>query len=129
MQTQSLLYGLVGFFIGGLLVSVAATTFEKNNEPTRQETTMSSSMHMMTQGLQNKTGDEFDAAFIAEMIEHHQGAIDMARLSAANAKHEEIKQLSEEIIAAQEKEIDQMRQWQKDWGYSASSDSHGGPMH
>ncbi len=29
METRPLLYGLIGFFIGGLLVSVAATTFDK----------------------------------------------------------------------------------------------------
>lgn len=29
METKSLLYGLVGFFLGGLLVSIAATTFDK----------------------------------------------------------------------------------------------------
>jgi hypothetical protein len=30
MDTKSLLYGLIGFFIGGLLVSIAATTFEND---------------------------------------------------------------------------------------------------
>lgn len=29
METKPLLYGLIGFFIGGLLVSIAATTFDK----------------------------------------------------------------------------------------------------
>lgn len=29
METKSLLYGLIGFFAGGLLVSIAATTFDK----------------------------------------------------------------------------------------------------
>lgn len=29
METKPLLYGLIGFFIGGLLVSVAANTFDK----------------------------------------------------------------------------------------------------
>lgn len=29
MQTKPLLYGLIGFFLGGLLVSIAATTFDK----------------------------------------------------------------------------------------------------
>ena len=29
MDTKALLYGLIGFFLGGLLVSVAATTFDK----------------------------------------------------------------------------------------------------
>lgn len=31
MQTKPLLYGLIGFFIGGLVVAVAATTFEKSD--------------------------------------------------------------------------------------------------
>ncbi len=30
MDTKALLYGLIGFFIGGLLVSIAANTFEKD---------------------------------------------------------------------------------------------------
>jgi hypothetical protein len=29
MDTKALLYGVVGFILGGLLVSVAATTFDK----------------------------------------------------------------------------------------------------
>ena len=29
METKPLLYGLIGFFIGGLLVSIAANTFDK----------------------------------------------------------------------------------------------------
>jgi len=67
----------------------------------------------------------FEIFFISHMIEHHQAAVDMARLSAQNAKHEEIKKLSREIIVAQEKEIAQMKQWQQQWGYSA----HGNAGH
>lgn len=29
MDTKALLYGIIGFILGGLLVSVAATTFDK----------------------------------------------------------------------------------------------------
>lgn len=29
METKPLLYGIIGFILGGLLVSIAATTFEK----------------------------------------------------------------------------------------------------
>lgn len=119
MDTRTLLSGLIGFFIGGLLVSVAATTFDKpesasnNNEMTMGE---------MKTGLKDKKGDNYDEAFISSMIEHHQSAVDMAKLSAQNAKHEEIKQLSNDIVAAQEKEIRQMKQWQKDWGYTGKTD-------
>ncbi|MFZ2544465.1 MAG: DUF305 domain-containing protein [Candidatus Saccharimonadales bacterium] len=106
METRPLLYGLVGFFIGGLLVSATATNFNiPKQEASRNTNTSMSSMSMdnMTYDLKNKTGDEFDKAFISSMIAHHEGAIDMAKLSSKNAKHEEIKNLSTNIITAQEK--------------------------
>lgn len=111
MQTKPLLYGIAGFILGGLLVSIAATTFDKPK----------SDMQQMATSLQAKKGDDYDKAFVANMIEHHQAAVDMAKLSAKNAKHQEIKQLSQNIIAAQEKEISQMKQWQKQWGYADTS--------
>ena len=111
MQTKPLLYGLIGFFIGGLIVALAAKGFTR---PGTHEIPMSE----MTSSLRDKKGDDYDALFIAHMIEHHQAAVDMSRLSAENAKHEEIKSLSREIIAAQEKEISQMRAWQQQWGYA-----------
>ena len=117
MDTKSLLYGIVGFILGGLLVSVAATTFDKPT--TKSSTTSTMSMADMESQLQNKTGDDFDKTFIAEMIDHHEGAVAMAKLAAGSAKHDEIKQLSKDIIAAQEKEIAAMQQWQQDWGYSS----------
>lgn len=123
MQTKPLLFGLIGFFMGGLLVSIAATTFDKP-EPTNSSE-QSISMEDMTANLANKQGDAFDQEFITQMIAHHQGAVDMAKLSAGQAKHDEIKQLSTDIIAAQEKEIDLMKQWQQAWGYSTQkSQSH-----
>ncbi len=74
-------------------------------------------MSAMTDSMTNKYGDEFDEAFIGGMVDHHEGAIEMARLAESRAKHDEIKNLSKEIIIAQEKEIVQMKQWQDDWGY------------
>lgn len=127
MQTNSLLYGLIGFFIGGLLVAIAATTF---NKPIHENSASSNtSRGAMSNALKSKTGEEFDKAFIASMIAHHDGAVAMAKLSADNAKHEEIKTLSATIIAAQKKEITQMKQWQMDWGYSAMKMNHSGMDH
>jgi uncharacterized protein (DUF305 family) len=76
--------------------------------------------------LKGKTGDDFDKAFIEQMIVHHQGAIDMANLAKQNAKHDEIKKLSDDIVTAQTKEINEMTSWQQQWGYedSVSSSSH-----
>lgn len=120
METKPLLFGLVGFFAGGLLVSVAATTFEK--PPASHTADMS--MNQMTENLKDKQGDDFDKAYIDAMIEHHEGAVDMAELAERNAKHEEIKELSRNIITTQQAEIAEMQRWQAEWGYSASDSMH-----
>jgi uncharacterized protein (DUF305 family) len=57
----------------------------------------------------------FDAMFIDSMIEHHQGAIDMAEMALEQAEHEELYTLAEEIIAAQTAEIEQMQSWRSEW--------------
>lgn len=72
---------------------------------------------MMT-AIMDKTGEAFDKAFLEQMIMHHQSAINMAATGKANAKHQELKDLTVAIVTAQTKEIEQMKQWQKAWGYT-----------
>lgn len=71
--------------------------------------------------LESYTGDDYDRFYIANMIAHHQGAVDMAKLAQTNAKHEELKTMANDIISAQTTEINNMLAWQKAWGYPASS--------
>lgn len=78
---------------------------------------MSSHIDMMMGELRGKTGDKFDKAWLEQMIIHHQGALNMAAPGEKNAKHQELKGLSKEVVTAQSKEIRQMRTWQKEWGY------------
>lgn len=119
METKSLAYGIIGFLLGGLIVSIAATQHSKPADANGSVT-----MSQMTEDLRNKTGDDFDQAFLSGMIEHHQGAIDMAKLAKENAKHDEIKNLADDILSAQSKEIDMMQSWQADWGYELTPPSH-----
>ena len=127
MNQQSLLYGAIGLLAGLIIAGFGAAYAVNNNYQSmmnmmgmRDQGMMSDadmSMSDMTTSLKGKTGDEFDKAFISGMIAHHQGAIDMANLAKQNAKHSEIKNLADDIISAQAKEIDEMKSWQTKWGY------------
>jgi uncharacterized protein (DUF305 family) len=52
-----------------------------------------------------------DVDFVRGMIPHHQGAIDMAKIVVAFGKDPEIRKLAEEIVKAQESEINFMQSW------------------
>jgi uncharacterized protein (DUF305 family) len=126
MNKESILYGVIGLLAGAIIAGFGATYAVNNNHQgmmnmmgmhsnTNSQGMMDDSdmsMSDMTSSLKGKTGDDFDKAFISGMIAHHQGAIDMANLAKQNAKHDEIKNLADDIVAAQTKEITEMKSWQ-----------------
>jgi len=58
---------------------------------------------------------EFDLRFINAMVPHHEGALVMAKDALDKSKRPEIRQLAQAILTSQQAEIDQMKQWRKDW--------------
>jgi uncharacterized protein (DUF305 family) len=58
---------------------------------------------------------EYDLRFIDAMIPHHEGAVIMAQDVLAKSQRTELLELATEIINAQEQEIEQMKQWRKNW--------------
>jgi uncharacterized protein (DUF305 family) len=56
-----------------------------------------------------QNGGYSDRRFIDAMVPHHQGAIAMARVALKNAEHEEIKELSRNIISTQQAEIEELK--------------------
>jgi hypothetical protein len=121
-------------FFGGLVLCILATAaggkfgagtkymnmgsgMMKNSMMLDRGGMMGMSMDDMSKMLEGKTGDEFDQAFLEGMIPHHQGAIDMAEAALESAGHQEIKDMATAIIEAQQQEIDEMRAWQKAWGF------------
>jgi uncharacterized protein (DUF305 family) len=61
----------------------------------------------------------FDKAFIDAMIPHHESAIEAATIAQEQAQRAEIKELARTIIADQQREIAQLRQWRQAWFGSA----------
>ncbi|MFM0327901.1 CopM family metallochaperone [Caballeronia glebae] len=53
-----------------------------------------------------------DKDFVAHMIPHHQGAIDMAKVELKYGKDPDMKRLAKSIIKAQNEEIAYMKKWQ-----------------
>lgn len=78
---------------------------------------MGGDMVEMQNKLQGLTGEAYDKEFLKQMIIHHEQAIEMSQYAETNAKHQEIKDLASSVMSEQKTEIDQMKQWQKDWGY------------
>ncbi|WP_235486457.1 DUF305 domain-containing protein, partial [Frankia sp. AvcI1] len=57
----------------------------------------------------NATGPAFDEMFLAMMIEHHQGAVAMAKTEIHDGIHTPAKQLAENIQRTQAAEIVRMQ--------------------
>ena len=79
------------------------------------EMDMDDMMDSMMSGLEGKTGDAFDKAFIEGMIIHHEGAVAMAEKVLEVSKRPELIALANNIITAQNSEITQMKSWLIEW--------------
>ncbi|WP_069170096.1 DUF305 domain-containing protein [Streptomyces griseus] len=59
--------------------------------------------------LDEAQGADFDTMFAEMMIEHHQGAVEMARTERADGAYGPAKKLADDVIKTQTAEIDEMR--------------------
>ena len=70
--------------------------------------------HMkMMMGMHVPYSGNADVDFVRNMIPHHQGAIDMAKVELQHGKNPQLKTMAAKIIRDQEKEIAQMQAWLK----------------
>ncbi|QUS60901.1 DUF305 domain-containing protein [Synechocystis sp. PCC 7339] len=101
MRNQLWIYGLAGLLLSGSAAGVTAV-YRHQSPP-----------QMMAQhGMQMQWTDQ---SFIEMMIPHHQDAIDMAEMALQKAEHPELKELAQNIIRDQEREIKEMKTWYQQW--------------
>lgn len=112
MKNTQFIYLLSGILIGSFVVWFMTMSVVN--------TSNTGMMRMMgfrntTNQINEQNSDTLDSHFIEQMIPHHEDAITMAKLALTNAQKPEIKQLAENIILSQGKEIEQMKTWYADW--------------
>ena len=66
-------------------------------------------MAKMMAAMDVKPSGDVDADFVATMVPHHQGAIDMAQAQLRYGRNEQLRRIAQEIIVTQQQEIAAMR--------------------
>lgn len=77
----------------------------------------------MMPDLESMDYEQARTQYLAGMIGHHQGAIQMASKVKTISQRPEVIQLADNIIESQNKEIEQMRSWLKTTNNNDTSDS------
>ena len=68
-------------------------------------------MHRMHRAMNKPLSGSADIDFVRQMIPHHQGALDMARIQQKYGRDEELKKFNDWVIMAQTQEIAFMENW------------------
>jgi uncharacterized protein (DUF305 family) len=79
---------------------VGETPFLSENE---------AAMNKMMVGMAVKSTGDADRDFVAMMVPHHQGAIDMAQAVLRYGRSEQLRRLAQEIVVTRQQEIAAMR--------------------
>jgi uncharacterized protein (DUF305 family) len=97
------------------LKSIKKEEFGTSEVPMEMSSEEMRGMGMMTDPQALADENPFDEAFIEAMIPHHQSAIEMARVAKKRSENPRIKELAQNIVSAQKREIEQMRGWRERW--------------
>jgi len=90
-------------------------TDTNHNSTKRNPSEQDSMNHSEMKSAPNAANAAYDLQFLDSMIAHLQGAVKMAKPAETKAQNVELKTLAKNIIAEQEREIAQMKQWREQW--------------
>lgn len=128
-KTQFVAFGLIIILL--VFVTLLLNDKSQNKLDSSAETSQNSRADSQISNMYaNMTGDQFDKAYLTDMIAHHQGALNMASRARELATKAEIRTLADAILTSQSTEVQQMMVWQQEWNYSTtdSSNPHAGHM-
>jgi hypothetical protein len=98
--------------IAGVVLAIVPRTIAADS-PAGSEapflTENNAAMNKMMRGMTVAPSGDVDRDFVATMVPHHQGAIDMALAELRHGKNRTLKRIAQEIIVTQQQEIAAMR--------------------
>jgi uncharacterized protein (DUF305 family) len=89
----------------GLLIAAGAVAFPVDKADRQFVDEMTESMMRMHAAMAVSPSGNVDADFVAMMVPHHQGAIDMARIQLRYGHDEQLRRIAQEIVVDQQQEI------------------------
>jgi hypothetical protein len=97
-----------------IILSVVASAFAagaalSGNDEARFLAENNKAMTKMMAGMSIKPSGNVDEDFVAMMVPHHQGAIDMAQAELLYGHNEQLRRIAQEIVVEQQQEIVAMR--------------------
>jgi uncharacterized protein (DUF305 family) len=97
------------------LKAIKKEEFGTSNVPMEMSPEQMRGMGVMMDPQQLAHEEPFDRAFIDAMIPHHQSAIEMSKVAYQESDNPRIKELAQNIMSAQQEEIEQMKRWRQQW--------------
>jgi hypothetical protein len=100
------------FLIGGTLLAFAGAENTPAKNPSFEKPFLAendAAMNKMMSDMSIRPSGDVDHDFVAMMVPHHQGAVDMAQAELRYGRNEQLRRIAQEIIVDQLQEIAAMR--------------------
>ena len=129
LKNSFLAFTLTAFasMTGGFLTACSNASQNQSQAPNATAADVGDTHMQHGSSMKHGSGDlgpadaNYDLRFIDAMTPHHQGAVLMALEAQQKSQRPQIKKLANDIIKAQNQEINQLQQWRKAWYAKASS--------
>jgi uncharacterized protein (DUF305 family) len=92
-------------FAAGVVLAFAAIALAATDDEARFLAENEAAMSKMMAAMAIRPAGDVDRDFVAAMVPHHQGAIEMAQAELRHGRNEQLRRIAQEIIIDQTQEI------------------------
>lgn len=123
-RTIAITFIAIALFLFAIFAVITQSRINRPDAVKQTDASVNNKSDNLEQEYANYSGEAFDEQYIAGMLAHHEGAVNMSENAMAISKKAEIRKLAQDIINSQSMEMSKMVQWQADWGYEKTYGGH-----